>query len=65
MASGGGDLLVSGGGELQVESTGIEWWPLVISMLWKRNREDRDEKTERERDICDEEREKVNKIIII
>ena len=49
MASGGGDLLVSGGGELQVESTGVEWWPLVIDMLWKRNGEDRDEKTERER----------------
>ena len=52
MASGRGDLLVSGRGELQVESTSIEWWPLVIGMLWKRNREDRDErdeKTERER----------------
>ena len=29
----------------------IEWWPLVIGVLWKRNREDRDEKTEREREI--------------
>ena len=44
--------------------------PLVISVLWKTNREDRDEKenrdekTERERDICDEERENGNKIII-
>ena len=36
---------------------GVEWWPLVIGVLWKTNREDRDEKTERERDICDEERE--------
>ena len=26
----------------------IEWWPLVIGVLWKTNREDRDEKTERE-----------------
>ena len=45
-------------------------WPLVIGMLWKMNREDkdekeyRDEKTKRERDICDEERENENKIII-
>ena len=44
--------------------------PLVISVLWKTNREDRDEKenrdekTERERDICDEERENENKIVI-
>ena len=32
----------------------VEWWPLVIGVLWKTNREDRDEiedrdeKTERE-----------------
>ena len=36
------------------EIGGVEWWPLVIGMLWKTNREDRDEredkdeKTERE-----------------
>ena len=35
---------------------GVEWWPLVIGVLWKTNREDRDErenrdeKTERERE---------------
>ena len=28
----------------------VEWWPLVIDVLWKRNREERDEKTERERE---------------
>ena len=59
MASGRGDLLVSGGGELQVESTGIEWWPLGIGMLWKRNREDRDERDEKtEREISVMRREK-------
>ena len=37
------------------EIGGIKWWPLVIVVLWKTNREDkderedRDEKTERER----------------
>ena len=36
------------------EIGGIKWWPLVIVVLWKTNREDkderedRDEKTERE-----------------
>ena len=53
LASKGGNLLVSGGGKLQVESTSVEWWPLVIGVLWKRNREDRDErdeKTKRERE---------------
>ena len=48
---------------------GVEWWwPLVIGVLWKRNREDKDEREDidekREREICDKEREKVNKIII-
>ena len=36
-----------------MESTSVEWWPLVIGVLWKRNREDRDErdeKTKRERE---------------
>ena len=31
------------------EISSIEWWPLVIGVLWKTNRENRDEKTERER----------------
>ena len=35
-----------------------------IGMLWKRNREDKDEKTERESEMCCEERGKVNKISI-
>ena len=36
------------------EIGGVEWWTLVIGMLWKTNKEDRDEredkdeKTERE-----------------
>ena len=47
------------------EIGGIEWWPLVIGVLWKTNREDRDkreyrnEKTEREREIFVIRREKI------
>ena len=42
-----------------MESTGVEWWPLVIGMLWKRNRKDRDERDKnRDRDISVMRREK-------
>ena len=44
------------------EIGGVECWPLVISVLWKTKREDRDEKTKR--DIYDKERENGNKITI-
>ena len=41
---------------------GVEWWPLVIGVLWKTKREDRDEKTERKISVM--KRENENKIII-
>ena len=50
------------------EIGGVKWWPLVIVVLWKTNREDKDEREDRdekmERDIYDEERENENKITI-
>ena len=44
------------------EIDGVKWWPLVIGVLWKMNREDRDErehrdeKTERERSMMRKEK---------
>ena len=36
--------------------SGVEWWPLVIGMLWKMNREDRGEKMERETSVMRKEK---------
>ena len=40
------------------EIGGVEWWPLVIGVLWKRNREDRDEREDEESEIFVMRREK-------
>ena len=38
---------------------GVEWWPLVIGVLWKTKREDRDEKTEREISVMKREKMRI------